>query len=91
MKYIVWDSCSDDLICCDSRASAEELVLSIAEEEAFIEYNYGINKLDDADTLEEYTDTLRDWWKKYHCSNECIALFFGGINYYIRAIPNLED
>ncbi len=91
MKYIVWDSYSDDLICCDSRASAEELVLSIAEEEAFIEYNYGINKLDDADTLEEYTDTLRDWWKKYQCSNECIALFFGGINYYIRAIPSLED
>lgn len=91
MKYVVWNSCNDDLICCNSRASAEELVLSIAEEEAFIEYNYGINKLDDADTLEEYTDTLRDWWKKYHCSNECIALFFGGINYYIRAIPSLED
>lgn len=91
MKYIVWDSCCDDLICCDNRISAEELVLSIAEEEAFIEYNYGINKLDDADTLEEYTDTLRDWWKKYQCSNECIALFFGGINYYIRPIPSLED
>ena len=91
MKYIVWDSCSDDLICCDNRISAEELVLSIAEEEAFIEYNYGINKLDDADTLEEYTDTLRYWWKKYQCSNECIALFFGGINYYIRPIPSLED
>lgn len=60
MKYIVWNSCNDDLICCDNRISAEELVLSIAEEEAFIEYNYGINKLDDADTLEEYTDTLRD-------------------------------
>lgn len=91
MKYIVWNSCNDDLICCDNRISAEELVLSIAEEEAFIEYNYGINKLDDADTLEEYTDTLRDWWKKYQCSNECIALFFGGINYYIRVIPSLED
>ena len=91
MKYIVWNSCNDDLICCNSRTSAEELVLSIAEEEAFIEYNYGINKLDDADTLEEYTDTLRDWWKKYQCSNECIALFFGGINYYIRVIPSLED
>lgn len=91
MKYVVWNSCNDDLICCNSRASAEELVLSIAEEEAFIEYNYGINKLDDADTLEEYTDTLRDWWKKYQCSNECIVLFFGGINYYIRAIPSLED
>lgn len=91
MKYIVWDSCSDDLTCCDSRASAEELVLSIAEEEAFIEYNYGINKLDDADTLEEYTDTLRDWWKKYHCSNECITLYLGGFNYYIRTIPSLED
>lgn len=91
MKYIVWNSCNDDLICCDNRISTEELVLSIAEEEAFIEYNYGINKLDDADTLEEYTDTLRDWWKKYHCSNECVALFFGGINYYIRTIPSLED
>ena len=91
MKYVVWNSCNDDLICCDNRISAEELVLSIAEEEAFIEYNYGINKLDDADTLEEYTDTLRDWWKKYQCSNECIDLFFGGINYYIRAIPSLED
>ena len=91
MKYIVWNSCNDDLICCDNRISAEELVLSIAEEEAFIEYNYGINKLDDADTLEEYTDILRDWWKKYHCSNECVALFFGGIKYYIRAIPSLED
>lgn len=91
MKYVVWNSCNDDLICCDNRISAEELVLSIAEEEAFIEYNYGINKLDDADTLEEYTDTLRDWWKKYQCSNECITLFFGGINYYIRAIPSLED
>lgn len=91
MKYVVWNSCNDDLICCDNRISAEELVLSIAEEEAFIEYNYGINKLDDADTLEEYTDILHDWWKKYHCSNECITLFFGGINYYIRAIPSLED
>lgn len=91
MKYVVWNSCNDDLICCDNRASAEELVLSITEEEAFIEYNYGINKLDDADTLEEYTDTLRDWWKKYNCSNECIALFFGGINYYIKTIPSLED
>lgn len=91
MKYIVWDSSNNDLICCDSRASAEELVLSIAEEEAFIEYNYGINKLDDADTLEEYTDTLRDWWKKYHCSNECITLYLGGFNYYIRTIPSLED
>lgn len=30
MKYVVWNSCNDDLICCDSRASAEELILSIA-------------------------------------------------------------
>lgn len=91
MKYVVWDSSNNDVICCDSRASAEELILSIAEEEDFVECNYGINRLGDADTLEEYTDTLRDWWKKYQCSNECIALFFGGINYYIRAIPSLED
>lgn len=91
MKYIVWDSCSDDLICCDSRASAEELILSIAEEEDFVECNYGINRLGDANTLEEYMDTLRNWWKKYHCSNECIALYFGGVNHYIRAIPSLED
>lgn len=35
MKYVVWNSCNDDLICCDSRASAEELILSIAEEEAY--------------------------------------------------------
>ena len=34
MKYVVWNSCNSDLICCDSRASAEELILSIAEEEA---------------------------------------------------------
>ena len=35
MKYVVWNSCNDDLICCDSQASAEELILSIAEEEAY--------------------------------------------------------
>lgn len=91
MKYVVWNSCSDDLICCDSRASAEELILSIAEEEDFVECNYGINKMKDADTPEEYIDTLRDWWKKYHCSNEGIALYLGGYNYYIRQIPSLED
>lgn len=91
MKFIVWNSINSDLICCDSRASAEELVLSIAEEEDFVECNYGINKMNDADTFEEYIDTLRDWWKKYHCSNEGIALYLGGYNYYIREIPSLED
>ena len=91
MKYVVWDSSNNDLICCDSRASAEELILSIAEEEDFIDCNYSINKLEDADTLEEYMDTLRDWWKKYHCSNECIALYLGGFNYYISTILSLED
>ena len=91
MKYVVWNSCNNDLICCDNLASAEELVLSIAEEEAFTECNYGINRIEDADTLEEYMDTLRNWWEKYHCSNECIALYLGGSNYYIRTIPSLED
>ena len=61
MKYVVWNCCNDDLICCDSRASAEELILSIAEEEDFVECNYGINRLGDADTLEEYMNTLRNW------------------------------
>ena len=91
MKYVVWNSCNSDLICCDSRASAEELVLSIAEEEDFVQCNYGINRIEDADTLEEYMDMFRNWWKKYHCSNECIALYLGGSNYYIRTIPSLED
>ena len=91
MKYVVWNCCNDDLICCDNRASAEELILSIAEEEAFTECNYGINRIEDADTLEEYMDTLRNWWEKYHWSNEYIALYLGGINYYTRAIPSLED
>ena len=91
MKYVVWNSCNNDLICCDNLASAEELVLSIAEEEDFVQCNYDINRIEDADTLEEYMDTLRNWWEKYHCSNECIALYFGGSNYYIRTIPSLED
>ena len=91
MKYVVWNSCNDDLICCDSQASAEELILSIAEEEDFIKCNYGINKMSEADTLEEYINKLRDWWKKYHCNNECIALHLGGYTYYIRTIPSLED
>lgn len=91
MKYVVWNCCNDELICCDSRASAEELILSIAEEEAFTECNYGINRIDDADTLEEYMDTLRNLWEKYHWSNKCTALYLGGIDYYIRAIPSLED
>ena len=91
MKYVVWNCCNDDLICCDNRASAEELVLSIAEEEDFVECNYGINRLGAADTLEECMNMSRNWWKKYHCSNECIALYLGGINYDIRTIPSLED
>ena len=91
MKYVVWNSRNDDLICCDNRASAEELVLSIAEEDDFVECNYGINRLGDADTLEECINMSRNWWKKYHCSNECIALYLGGIDYDIRTIPSLED
>ena len=91
MKYVVWNSCNSDLICCDSQASAEELILSIAEEEAFTECNYSINILEYIDTLEECMNMLRNWWKKYHCSNECIALYLGGSNYYIRTIPSLED
>lgn len=91
MKYVVWNSRDDDLICCDSRASAEELILSIAEEEAFTKCNYSINILEYTDTLEECMNMSRNWWKKYHCSNECIALYIGGSNYYIRTIPSLED
>ena len=91
MKYVVWNSCNNDLICCDNLASAEELVLSIAEEEDFVQCNYDINRIEDADTLEEYMDTLRYWWEKYHCSNACIALYLVGSNYYIRTIPSLED
>ena len=91
MKYVVWNSCNNDLICCDNLASAEELVLSIAEEEDFVQCNYDINRIEDADTLEEYMDTLRNLQEKYHWSNECIALYLGGINYYTRAIPSLED
>ena len=91
MKYVVWNSCNNDLICCDSQASAEELILSFAEEEDFVKCNYGINKMNEADTLEEYINKLRDWWKKYHCNNECIALHLGGYTYYIRTIPSLED
>ena len=91
MKYVVWNCCNDDLICCDDRASAEELILSIAEEDDFVECNYNINILEYADTLEECMDMFRNWWKKYHCSNECIALYLGGIDYDIRTIPSLED
>lgn len=91
MKFVVWNTETNSIISCNSRASAEELLLSFAEEEDFAECNYGINRLGDADTLEEYVDLLRDWWKKYHCNNECIALYLGGYNYYIRTIPSLED
>ena len=92
MKYIICNNCNDNLICCcDSRSSAEEFILSIAEEEAFTECNYCINRLEDANTLEECMNMSRNWWKKYHCSNECIALYLGGIDYDIRTIPSLED
>lgn len=91
MKYVVWNVRNNDLICCDNLASAEELILSIAEEEAFTECNYTINILEYTDTLEECMDIFRDWWKKYHWSNECIALYLGGIDYGIRTIPSLED
>lgn len=91
MKYVVWNVRNNDLICCDNLASAEELILSIAEEEAFTECNYTINILEYTDTLEECMNMLRNLWEKYHWSNECIALYLGGINYYTRAIPSLED
>lgn len=91
MKYVVLNSRNYDLICCDNLASAEELILSIAEEEAFTECNYTINILEYTDTLEECMNMLRNWWKKYHWSNECIALYLGGIDYDIRVIPSLED
>lgn len=91
MKYAVWNVRNNDLICCDNLASAEELILSIAEEEAFTECNYTINILEYTDTLEECMNMSRNWWKKYHWSNECIALYLGGIDYDIRTIPSLED
>lgn len=74
-----------------TRGDAEEFILSCAEEEAFTECNYSINILEYTDTLEECINMSRNWWKKYHCSNECIALYLGGINYDIRTIPSLED
>lgn len=91
MKYIVWNAVNNDMICCDSRASAEELILSIAEEEAFGDCNYGINKLEDEDTLEEYIDLLRGLWHKENLNNECICLYLGGFNFYIKEIYDLED
>ena len=60
MKYVVWNSRNDDLICCDNLASAEELILSIAEEEAFTECNYSINMLEYTDTLEECMNMSRN-------------------------------
>lgn len=91
MKYVVWNTINDDIICFDTHASAEEYILSIAETEDFAEFNYGINKLDDADTLEEYVDILRNWLHQDSRSNECIALYLGGYNFYIKEIPYLED
>lgn len=91
MKYIVWNTVTNSIISCNSQASAEELILSFAEEEDFAECNYGINRLGDADTLEEYVDLLRDLWGKENCNNECITLYLGGYNYYIRTIPSFED
>lgn len=96
MKYLI-SEIDDDACCeipryiCNTRGDAEELILSIAEEEAFSECNYSINILEYTDTLEECMNMFRNWWKKYHCNNECIALYLGGSNYYIRTIPNLED
>lgn len=96
MKYLI-SEIDDDACCeipryiCNTRADAEELILSIAEEEAFTECNYIINILEYTDTLEECMNMSRNWWKKYHWSNECIALYLGGIDYDIRIIPSLED
>ena len=91
MKFVVWNTATNSIISCNSRASAEELILSFAEEEDFAECNYGINRLGDADTLEEYVDLLRGLWGKENCNNECITLYLGGYNYYIRTIPSFDD
>ena len=40
MKYVVWNSCNSDLICCDSQASAEELILALAEEDVYYQAMY---------------------------------------------------
>ena len=90
-KYIVWNTANDDRFCFDTRTSAEEFILSIAEENDFEEFNYGINRCDDADTFEEYVEAFHNWLHKEHCSNECICLYVGGYNFYIREIPYLED
>ena len=91
MKYVVWNTCDSGIVVCNSRASAEEFVLSVAEEEDFEEFNYGINIYKDADTLEEELEEFRNQLKKYKCTNECICLYIGGYNYYIRTVPSLED
>lgn len=91
MKYVVWNTCNNDTVVCNSRASAEEFVLSVAEKEDFEEFNYGINIYKDADTLEEELEEFRNQLKKYKCTNECICLYIGGYNYYIRTVPSLED
>ena len=72
MKYVVWNTCNNDIVVCNSRASAEEFVLSVAEEEDFEEFNYGINIYKDADSLEEELKEFRNQLKKYECTNECI-------------------
>lgn len=91
MKYIIHNTYCRDLICCDNLASAEELILSFAEEEAFFEFNYAINVEDEADTLEEYLEYLREWWNMDDETNECICLFAGGINFNIGQVPYVED
>ena len=91
MKYVVWNTCNNSIVVCNSRTSAEELVLSIAEEEDFEEFNYGINICGDADTLEEELEEFRNQLKKYEYTNECICLYIGGYNYCIRTVPSLED
>lgn len=92
MKYLVYSTVTTHMVCFDSLASAEEYILSVAEEEDFIEANYSINTRSAvADTLEELMEDLHDWWGKENCSNECVCLYLGAFNYYIKAIPYLED
>lgn len=90
-KYVVWNTCNNDMICFDTHVSAEEYILSIAETEDFVSFNYGINRLNDDDTLEDYIEDLRDWFHQDDRSNECVCLYYGGYNFYIKEIPYLED
>lgn len=92
MKYLVYNTITNSIVSFDSLASAEEYILSIAEEEDFAEANYSINAENSvADTLEELMEDLRDWWDQDNHSNECICLYLGAYNYYIRTVPHLED